>query len=136
MKSIAARRRRVGHAAKIAMTAALLAGAGASGLVTATPAQASADASCTSQPVRDESNGYGIMGVGANLKKAPYSECGNVRYLNPGVKLWFVCWVENDYGNFWVWARVDGTQTYGWMYQYNFSEYHDAGGFCPGEPNE
>ncbi|MEV4826793.1 VCBS repeat-containing protein [Micromonospora sp. NPDC049257] len=49
----------------------------------ASAAPASAQVSCSSHPVANNSEASATMNIGANLKKAPYSECGNVRYLNP-----------------------------------------------------
>ncbi|MEV4496424.1 hypothetical protein AB0J84_12040 [Micromonospora arborensis] len=111
------------------------------GLTLASPASAapaSSQTSCSSQTVANNSESSATMKIGANLKKAPYSECGNVQYVNAGTTLYIWCWVNNDYDNFWFWARIAGTSTYGWMSVSNVTV-HDMGGstnygWCPGEP--
>ncbi|WP_433435480.1 hypothetical protein [Nonomuraea sp. CA-141351] len=65
--------------------------------------------------------GYGVMEGSYNLKKGPQADqCGNVARLRRGQVIYFHCWVKNGYGNLWVYGRVKGTRTYGWMSIDNF----------------
>ncbi|SCG40611.1 hypothetical protein [Micromonospora humi] len=107
----------------------------------ATPAAAAAvapaAANCSSQQVANYDDGYAIMRIGANLKKAPEAACGTVQYVGAGTKLWLWCFTVNQYDNVWFWGRIDGTSTYGWMANANTTTYSDATshlGWCPGEP--
>ncbi|MFC4116736.1 hypothetical protein [Nonomuraea zeae] len=62
-------------------------------------------------------NGTGVMKGTFNLKTGPYagSACGTVTAVRGGRVLYFHCWTTNRYGTRWVYARVKGTRTYGWM---------------------
>jgi hypothetical protein len=57
-----------------------------------------------------------------NLKAAPYSECGNVMSVAQGRQIFYHCWILNSYGNLWVYGRVEGTSTSGWMSGSNLSD--------------
>ncbi|MFI2714594.1 hypothetical protein ACH495_31180 [Micromonospora sp. NPDC018662] len=98
------------------------------GLTVASPAQASH--SCGSPAYQNVDDGYGILKGAYNLKTAPYSDCGNVAYLGKGTKLYIWCQVINEYDNFWVYTRVAGTETRGWMSWDNFSEVTGNRGHC------
>jgi hypothetical protein len=93
---------------------------GVAGVVTGqSPANAgtiTTKASCGSQAVANWDDGYIVLGEDANMQKAPYAECGTNYRAKTGTKIWSWCTVENDYGNTWLWGRVDGTETYGWVY--------------------
>ncbi|HLL67157.1 MAG TPA: hypothetical protein VK453_15850 [Micromonosporaceae bacterium] len=110
---------------------------GASVLAIGAPAQAASTVACTSQPVQNADDGYIVLGSDANLRKAPYGACGVVTLAKANTKIWTWCTVENDYGNTWIWGRIDGTQTQGWMWIDNAKEVVDKptvdDGFCPGE---
>ena len=100
-------------------------------------AAAAAAASCGSQAVTNADDGYLILGETANLQKAPYAACGTYATAPAGTKIWSWCAVENDYDNTWLWGRIDGTQTHGWMYIGNASEIVEKptanDGWCPNE---
>jgi hypothetical protein len=42
-----------------------------------------------------------------------------VANVGHGTIIFHHCWVLNDYTNFWVYGRVSGTSTYGWMFLEN-----------------
>jgi hypothetical protein len=105
-----------------ALTAGLLVGTTAS----ANAASTGADVNCTSPYHQNNSTGWGKLNGTYNLKKAPYSTCGNVKSLGGGTKLYFHCYVVNDYGNEWIYSRVAGTEIHGWMSYDNFGEKGDV----------
>lgn len=114
---------------------ALLAGAVPS---VAVQAWASADTpGCGSQPVANNDDGYIVLGESAPLHKAPYNACGVFQTVAANTKIWTWCTIENDYGNTWIWGRIDGTQTQGWMYIEHAKEVQEVptkdDGWCPGE---
>ncbi|WP_143591529.1 hypothetical protein [Thermoactinospora rubra] len=82
------------------------------------PAQAAVAATgCPRPATADLDSGWGIMRGAYNLKKGPYAApvCGTVTKVSQGKKLYFQCWTTNSHGHRWVYARVKGTKTYGWM---------------------
>ncbi|GAB3803074.1 hypothetical protein [Micromonospora zhanjiangensis] len=97
----------------------------------AVPTAAQASHTCRSPGVTNNGDGYGIMKGGYNLKVAPYSDCGNVAFLGKGTKLYFWCLSFNEYGTPWMYGRVAGTSTYGWMSIENFSSMTGNRGICP-----
>lgn len=64
---------------------------------------------------------YGYLSGDYHLVTGPYQTCSSVSRAKSGTKLWFHCSVENAYGNKWVYARVEGTSTTGWMSADNFT---------------
>jgi len=96
-----------------------------------------AAAGCGSQSVTNADDGYLILGESANLQKAPYAACGTYATAPANTKIWSWCAVENDYGNTWIWGRIDGTQTTGWIYIDHAKDIVEKptsnGGWCPGE---
>jgi hypothetical protein len=99
--------------------------------------KAAAGVSCGSQAVTNADDGYIILGEDANLQKAPYAECGTYHRAKAGTKIWSWCTVENDYDNTWLWGRIDGTETYGWVYIEHAKELVEKpkanDGWCPNE---
>ena len=97
---------------------------------------AAAAPACGGQAVNNSDDGWGLVDA-SPLRQAPYGHCGVVANLAQGTRIYFHCWVVNDYGNFWVWARVAGTERYGWMYRENINTIGGSWvtGYCPGEPN-
>lgn len=71
--------------------------------------------SCTSPSHYVNGEGLGQMTITANMKVAPYSDCGNVKNLSAGTQVYYHCFYVNAYGNPWLWVRIKGTETYGWM---------------------
>lgn len=136
---------------KRAVTVGLSALVGTAGLFVAGPAQAKPEpgpgafaalgaegnASCGSQAVTNADDGYLILGKDANLQKAPYAACGTYATAKAGTKIWSWCAVENVYDNTWIWGRIDGTQTHGWVYLGNAKDVVEVptanDGWCPNE---
>ncbi|MFG6193969.1 hypothetical protein [Nonomuraea sp. JJY05] len=76
---------------------------------------------CIAPATSNLDGGYGVMKGSFNLKKGPYADrCGNVTRLGRGRVIYFHCWTRNGRGNLWVYGRVKGTGTYGWMSVDNF----------------
>ena len=71
--------------------------------------------SCTSPSHSVNGEGSGIMLGTYNLKVAPFSHCGNVMSVPQGTEIYYLCFFYNSYNNWWVYGRVKGTSTYGWM---------------------
>lgn len=101
-------------------------------VVAAPTASAAAAVSCSSPSVTN-GEGYGYFNETANLKVAPYAECGTVTSVSKGTKAWLYCWVENSYGNYWWYVRISGTSTYGWMVEgkLDLTAYDDNGDGWP-----
>jgi len=97
-----------------------------SGPVTA--ASASSQSRCPAPRTTDVDRGWGVLEGRFNLKTGPYAgrECGNVTSLRAGTVLYFQCWATNRYGHNWVYSRVKGTRTYGWMSIDNLYDIHDT----------
>ncbi|MBB5075787.1 hypothetical protein [Nonomuraea endophytica] len=72
---------------------------------------------CVAPPTANVDHGAAVMKVTANLKRGPYQgpRCATITKLAKGTTLYFQCWTTNEYGNRWVYARVKGTRTNGWM---------------------
>jgi hypothetical protein len=111
-------------AAILAACAALTTGVG---IVSAPTAAA---VSCSSPDVRNPDEGYGYLKGTYGLKVAPYESCGTVRTMYEGQVLWFHCWYQNSYGNWWVFGRIEGTNIHGWMSGDNFSTWVTDGDKC------
>ncbi|MFY1692521.1 hypothetical protein [Plantactinospora sp. WMMB782] len=101
-------RARIGVIALVSLLAAL-----ASALVAPTPA--SAAPSCTSPSHNVNGEGSGILVGTYNLKSAPYSHCSTITSVPQRAEIYYHCWYQNAYGNWWVYGRIAGTSTSGWM---------------------
>ncbi|UQI49085.1 protein kinase [Streptomyces sp. HU2014] len=72
--------------------------------------------SCNGWAHQDPKPGtYGYLTGDYHLVSGPYQTCSSVSRAKSGTKLWFHCSVVNAYGNKWIYARVEGTKTAGWM---------------------
>lgn len=110
------------RSARLGMMASAALIAVATSTLSAGAAQASPpppEPTCPGSPVHGvNGNGpaaQGEMKIDAHLKVTPYAGCANVALAKKGTLLYYHCWVENSYGNLWVWARMAGTSTEGWM---------------------
>ncbi|MFG1946232.1 hypothetical protein [Nonomuraea sp. NPDC048826] len=114
-------------------TTAVLAAAGAIAATSAvnTPAaQATVNTlSCVSPPSSGPNldGGWGVMKGTYNLKQGASIKTCNVKRMRRGQVLYFNCWKRNSHGNLWVFGRIKGTRTYGWMSAANFSSVHRTG---------
>lgn len=70
---------------------------------------------CTGWSHENRSNGYGYLLDNSHLYTGPYAECSYVSVVKTGVKVYYHCYITNAYGNKWVYARAEGTNTEGWM---------------------
>ncbi|MEU6867860.1 serine/threonine-protein kinase [Streptomyces sp. NPDC046876] len=59
---------------------------------------------------------YGYISGDHHLLSAPYQQCTAGALVKNGTKLWYHCYIVNQYGNQWTYVRVDGTNTSGWLY--------------------
>ncbi|MDG4530830.1 serine/threonine-protein kinase [Streptomyces sp. AV19] len=72
--------------------------------------------SCGGWTHRDPKPGtYGYLSGDYHLVTGPYQACSSVARVKAGKKLWYHCSVVNAHGNTWIYARVEGTKTAGWM---------------------
>ncbi|MGK5549732.1 serine/threonine-protein kinase [Streptomyces sp. URMC 127] len=58
---------------------------------------------------------YGYVTGNRNILNGPYQVCAAVAPAKSGTKVWFHCAVENAYGHKWLYVRIDGTKSAGWM---------------------
>jgi hypothetical protein len=85
-------------------------------------ASATTEAACPSKSHNVNGEGYGYVGPGTHsLRKGPALGCEATKNLADGTKVWFWCAVENDSNHYWWWVRVDGKETYGWIYDGNMN---------------
>lgn len=71
---------------------------------------------CTGWAHSNRSDGYGYLSQNSHLYTGPYAECGWVTAVKDGVKIYYHCYVTNAYGNKWIYARIQGTETEGWVF--------------------
>ncbi|MFD9034257.1 protein kinase [Streptomyces sp. NPDC059567] len=71
---------------------------------------------CTGWAHANRSDGYGYLAQNSHLYTGPYSECGWVTAVKDGVKIYYHCYVTNAHGNKWIYARIQNTETEGWVF--------------------
>ncbi|MFI1254931.1 serine/threonine-protein kinase [Streptomyces netropsis] len=72
--------------------------------------------SCGGWSHRDAKPGsYGYLSGDFHVVTGPYQTCSSVTRAKSGTKLRYQCYVTNAYGNKWIYVRVDGASTSGWM---------------------
>ncbi|WP_338931664.1 serine/threonine-protein kinase [Streptomyces netropsis] len=72
--------------------------------------------SCSGWSHRDAKPGsYGYLSGDFHVVTGPYQTCSSVTRAKSGTKLRYQCYVTNAYGNKWIYVRVDGASTSGWM---------------------
>ncbi len=78
------------------------------------PAQAADN--CSEVKNKPNGEGYAIIYADVWMRTGPYGSCPIVRNVNVGQIVWIHCEYVNSYHNGWIWGRVDGTGSYGWLY--------------------
>ncbi|WP_369147625.1 serine/threonine-protein kinase [Streptomyces sp. R44] len=71
---------------------------------------------CTGWAHSNRSDGYGRASQNTHLYAGPYAECSYVTELNSGTKVYYHCYITNAHGNKWIYARIAGTETEGWVF--------------------
>ncbi|MFD5328190.1 protein kinase [Streptomyces sp. NPDC127092] len=71
---------------------------------------------CTGWAHSDRSSGVGAASQNTHLYTGPYAECSYVTVIKTGVKVSYDCYVTNAHGNKWIFARIQGTNTEGWIF--------------------
>ncbi|MEU9862771.1 protein kinase [Streptomyces sp. NPDC047971] len=71
---------------------------------------------CTGWAHANRSDGYGYLSQNSHLYTGPYSDCGWVTSVKSGVKVYYHCYVTNAHGNKWIYARIQNTETEGWVF--------------------
>ncbi|MFE9933236.1 protein kinase [Streptomyces sp. NPDC005533] len=84
---------------------------------TSPPVKAPAPVStaCTGWAHANRSDGWGHTAQETHLYTGPYAECSYVTGVKSGVKVYYHCYVTNAHGNQWIYARIEGTSTEGWL---------------------
>ncbi|MFB9519294.1 protein kinase [Streptomyces cremeus] len=63
----------------------------------------------------NRSDGYGRAAKTTHLYTGPYAECSYVTAVKSGTKIYYHCYVSNAYANKWIYGRISGTKTEGWL---------------------
>ncbi|MEV0416504.1 protein kinase [Streptomyces sp. NPDC050448] len=71
---------------------------------------------CTGWAHSNRSSGDGHVAQNTHLYTGPYAECSYVTAVNSGVKVYYHCYVTNAQANKWIYARIAGTGTEGWVF--------------------
>ncbi|MER6998585.1 protein kinase [Streptomyces sp. NPDC000410] len=71
---------------------------------------------CTGWARQNNSDGYAYLSQNSHLYTGPYAECSYVTAVKSGVKVYYHCYVTNAHGNKWIYARIQGTETEGWVF--------------------
>ncbi|WP_406347032.1 protein kinase domain-containing protein [Streptomyces sp. NBC_00648] len=71
---------------------------------------------CTGWAHSNRSDGYGYASQSTHLYTGPYAACSYVTAVKSGVKVYYHCYVANAQGNKWIYARIQGTNTEGWLF--------------------
>nr|WP_053727092.1 serine/threonine protein kinase [Streptomyces sp. WM6378] len=71
---------------------------------------------CTGWAHSNRSDGYGNAAQDTHLYTGPYAACSYVTAIKSGVKVYYHCYVTNAQGNKWIYARIAGTNTEGWVF--------------------
>ncbi|MCK1823051.1 hypothetical protein MTQ10_26510 [Streptomyces sp. XM83C] len=120
---------RVRHAltGTLAGAALVVAGLAAPAAQAAAPA-APAAVTCGNAywPHRDKDPGSGRVSKpgSAAVHTGPYGDCTTVGYVAKDTRVYYDCYVVNDYGNTWTWIRDANGSSLGWIYD----AYLDNGG--------
>ncbi|MFD7920373.1 hypothetical protein ACFV3R_14240 [Streptomyces sp. NPDC059740] len=95
----------------------------AGSVATGGTATAAATSACTNGPVGNYSDAVFKLSSGTgSLKSGPANECSSVASAPYGTIFYAWCQKINDYGNYWVYGRIAGTQTKGWYYTSNLKQ--------------
>ncbi len=70
---------------------------------------------CTGWAHSNRSDGYGRAAKTTHLYTGPYAECSYVTAVKTGTKIYYHCYVSNAYANKWIYGRISGTKTEGWL---------------------
>lgn len=76
---------------------------------------------CTGWGHQNRSNGFGYLADDNHLFTGPYKECSYVTFAKSGGKLFYHCYITNAHGNKWIYARIEGTETEGWISSDHFT---------------
>ncbi|GAA2714100.1 MULTISPECIES: serine/threonine-protein kinase [Streptomyces] len=78
--------------------------------------------SCTGWSHKDPNPGtYSYVNGNFNVYKGPYAACSPQAPAKLNTKVWHHCYVTNAYGHKWIYVRLEGTNTAGWMSESNLS---------------
>ncbi|WP_308296720.1 protein kinase [Streptomyces sp. ISL-44] len=71
---------------------------------------------CTGWAHSNRSDGYGHAAQNTHLYTGPYAGCSYVTEVKSGAKVYYHCYVTNAQANKWIYARIAGTDTEGWVF--------------------
>jgi serine/threonine protein kinase len=92
-----------------------------SNAATTSPSPSPVSTSCSWSNKDPHPGSYGYMSGSFHLQSGPYGACTAVALLSKGTKFWYHCYVTNAYGHIWIYGRVSGAQTFGWMLKDNLT---------------
>ena len=64
----------------------------------------------------DSGSGTVTKSGSAAVHTGPYGDCTTVGYVSEGTRVYYDCYVVNDYNNRWTWVRDAGGSSLGWIY--------------------
>ncbi|MFF7438845.1 protein kinase [Streptomyces sp. NPDC008122] len=71
---------------------------------------------CTGWAHQNRSDGYGRAAQNTHLYTGPYAKCSYVTAIASGTKVYYHCYVTNAEAHKWIYARIAGTDTEGWIF--------------------
>ncbi|MBB4984687.1 serine/threonine-protein kinase [Streptomyces nymphaeiformis] len=71
---------------------------------------------CTGWAHQNRSDGYGRAAQNTHLYTGPYAKCSYVTAIASGTKVYYHCYVTNAEAHKWIYARIAGTETEGWIF--------------------
>ncbi|MGW2814202.1 protein kinase domain-containing protein [Streptomyces sp. NPDC001415] len=71
---------------------------------------------CAGWAHSNRSDGYGHAAQTTHLYTGPYAGCSYVTEVKSGAKVYYHCYVTNAQANKWIYARIAGTNTEGWVF--------------------
>ncbi|WP_406365010.1 protein kinase domain-containing protein [Streptomyces sp. NBC_01546] len=71
---------------------------------------------CTGWAHSNRSDGFGHAAQNTHLYTGPYAGCSYVTEVKSGAKVYYHCYVTNAQANKWIYARIAGTDTEGWVF--------------------
>ncbi|GHI40597.1 serine/threonine-protein kinase [Streptomyces violascens] len=71
---------------------------------------------CAGWAHSNNSNGAGHAAQTTHLYTGPYAVCSYVTEIKTGTKVYYHCYVTNAQANKWIYARIAGTNTEGWIF--------------------
>ncbi|MFF8428271.1 MULTISPECIES: hypothetical protein [unclassified Streptomyces] len=108
----------------------------AAGALLATPlvgmsaAEASANSLCGIHVFpHNKMDNHADFSKDVTLRREPYSDCTSMGVFAKGQKFYIWCAYKNAANNWWYFGRISGTDTAGWVYEGNLTNWSSASAF-------